>query len=349
MGAGFECTIQGPTTRLLLFPAARDSVTLLPLAGLERESRMRRLLISIGLACLSASGLSAQQTVFKDVKIHRHRSADKRVLVDKFGTLTFDDSARRLVFKSVAGDDIDIGYEDIEKVVFEITTHMRGGAVPEAIKAATIAGLIAGNAISAAHVHDYWFYLDYRDHDRKESVLLNVPKDLSARVVDKANSTFGARVTVTDFPEKGAGVKIEDLKAVKSKQVLKVDRKSHPLPDIRPGKATVVVVCPPLAARFAGTGRQFKVHANDQVIAVNRMGTYSFAYLDPGKYRLVSQAENANGFEMELEGGQEYFFLQNTFQQTIMPNETTLSRNSPELVTYLLEGSYFSDWKPKEK
>ena len=114
-------------------------------------------------------------------------------------------------------------------------------------------------------------------------------------------------------------------------------------------KAAVVVVCPPLAARYAGRGIQFKLHANDQVVAVNRMGTYRFAYLDPGKYRLVSQAENANGFDRELEAGHRYYFLQNPFQQTISPNQTALSRNSPELVTYLIDGSYFSDWKPKEK
>ncbi len=274
---------------------------------------MRRLLTLICLLFLSASGLSAQPTIFENVKIRRHRSADKRVLVDKVGTLTFDDSTRKVLFKSDAGDRIDVGYDDIGKVVFEVTTHMREGAFSEVIKGVGLPGLVAGSVVASTHVKDYWFYLDYKDHDRSESVLIDVPKSSSAQVINKAQSVFGPRVTVTDFPEKGAEVKVEDLKALKSKHVLKVDKQSH------------------------------------QVIAVNKMGTYSFAYLDPGKYRLVSQAENANGFEMELEGGHEYFFLQNTFQQTLTPNKTALSRNSPELATYLLEGSYFSDWKPKEK
>ncbi len=91
------------------------------------------------------------------------------------------------------------------------------------------------------------------------------------------------------------------------------------------------------------------MYANGEVIAVNRLGTYSFAYLDAGKYRLVSQQQNASGFEMELEAGNEYFFLQNTFQDGLSAAETVLSRNSPELVNYLLDGSYFSDWKPKAK
>ena len=79
-------------------------------------------------------------------------------------------------------------------------------------------------------------------------------------------------------------------------------------------KALVVVVCPPLAARFQGKGGiQYKLHANDRVVAVNTMGTYSFAYLDPGDYLLVSQTETANGFHINLEAGKDYYFLQDTF------------------------------------
>jgi hypothetical protein len=309
---------------------------------------MRRLCILICLSIFSASGLSAQKTVFEHVKIRRHRSADNRVLVDKVGTLTFDDSTRRLIFKSEAGDHIEVEYEDIGNVVFDVTTHMRGGAIAQVIQAATIVGTIVGNAIAGVPVNDYWFYLEYKDHGQNESALLVVPKNSSAQVIDKATKAFGTRVTVANFPEKGTAIEPEYLKAIKSKQVLKIDKQSHPLPEIRADKATVFVVCPPLAARDAGIGNQFKLHANDQVVAVNRMGTYSFAYLDPGKYRLVSQAEDANGFDMELEAGHEYFFLQNAFQGAFRW-ETTLSRNSREVVMYLAEGSNFSDWKPKEK
>jgi hypothetical protein len=289
-----------------------------------------------------------QKTVFDSVKIRRHRSAEKRVLVDKIGTLTWDDADRKLTFKSDAGDSIEAGYDDIEKVVFDSATHMRGGALAQVIQAAPFAGPIVGAAIAGAHVHDYWLYLEYKSHGQNEFVLLVVPKDYSARAIDKAISTFGSRVTVADFPEKGVVVKKDDLKAVNSKQKLRIDKQNHPLPEVKSDKATVVVVCPPLAARDAGKGNQFKLDANDRVVAVNRMGTYSFAYLDPGKYRLVSQAEDANGFEMELEAGHEYFFLQNAFQG-VFRWETALSRNSPEVVMYLAGGSYLSDWKPKEK
>jgi len=101
-----------------------------------------------------------------------------------------------------------------------------------------------------------------------------------------------------------------------------------------------------LAARYAGRGNQFKLHANDRVVAVNKPGTYSFAYVDPGTYRLASQAQNANGFEEQLEAGKTYYFLQNTGQGAFKYS-TMLSRNSAEVVTYLMSGSYFSVWNRK--
>jgi hypothetical protein len=310
--------------------------------------RMRRVVAPLFLLLISAVSLPAQKTVFENVKIRRHRSAEKRVLVDKIGVLTLDDANRKLTFKSDAGDNIEVRYDDIQKVVFDVATHMRGGGLAQVIQAAPLAGPIVGTAIAGAHVNDYRLYFQYKDHDQNQSVLLVVPKNHSAQIIDKTTGALGSRVTVADFPEKGVAVKKDDLKAVKSKQELRIDKQNHPLPEVRSDKATVVVVCPPLAARDAGKGNQFKLHANDQVVAVNRMGTYSFAHLDPGKYRLVSQAEDANGFEMELEAGHEYFFLQNTFQG-VFRWETTLSRNSREVVTYLAEGSYLSDWKPREK
>jgi hypothetical protein len=173
-----------------------------------------------------------------------------------------------------------------------------------------------------------------------------VPKDESDRVIDKATSVFGTRVTMAEFQEKSGQIDKELLPDLQSKHTLKVNKQNHPIPELRPGKATVVVVCPPLAARYSGTGIQFKLHANDRVVAVNRAGTYSFAYLDPGKYLLVSQSENAAGFVVQLEADKMYYFLQNIFQG-ILKQETRLSRNSPELVMYELDGSHFSDWKRK--
>jgi hypothetical protein len=314
---------------------------------------MRRLAILIGLVLLGTFGIAGETVTFDHVKVHRHKSPQKRILVDKVGVLTFNDAGKRMTFVSHAGDEFDVGYDDITKVVFEVTTHMRGGALAEVVSAAGSPGLVVGSIIKGIHVNDYWFYLEYKNGDHNEPVLLEVPKESSENVIAKVTSLFGSRVTVAEFQEKGEAIDEKDgeidekqLSDLRSKHSIKIDKENHPLPEVKPDKATVVVVCPALAARYAGTGNQFKLHANDRVIAVNRWGTYSFAYLDPGKYTLVSQSVNANGFKIELEAGKSYYFLQNTFEGAVK-NHTMLSRNSSELVMYELNGSYFSDWKRK--
>ncbi len=311
-----ETEVQGlPTLLVLIVKFGKGIVKRLKLfiyCGVRPwvpNERMKRFYLLVYCLLLTAPRVSAQKTVIQDVKVHRRRSTDNRVLVDKLGTLVFDDSLQRLAFGSDAGDNIDVGYDAVEKIVFDSTSRMRGGVLSALVTAAPFAGPVVGTAIAGAHVNDYWFYIEYKDHDHTQSALLVVPKNSSERVITKAKTIFGSRVIVADFQEKGTAVEIEDLKAGKSKQLVKVDKRNHPLPELKPDKATVVVVCPPLAARYAGKGNQFKLHANDEVVAVNKMGTYSFAYLDPGNYRLVSQTENANGFEMELSRRPRVFLL----------------------------------------
>jgi hypothetical protein len=311
---------------------------------------MSRIFILSSLLCLSAS-LRAQPTAFEHVKLLHHPKADKRMLVDTYGTLTFDESARKLRFKPESGTSFEVGYDDVEKAVFEVTTHMRAGVVSRGVSWLEFpAGLVVGNVLGSAHVNSYWIYLSCRkDGGEDTSVLFETPGDSSGQILKETTTVFGSRLTVTSFPEKATEINLRELKAANSKQVVKVDKKNHPLPETKPDKATVVFVCPPLAGHRTGAGAMFKIHANDQVVAVNKVGTYSFAYLDPGRYRLASQQQNASGFEMNLEAGREYLFLQNTFQEGLTPEKTVLSRNSPDLVNYLLDGSYFSNWKPKGK
>lgn len=312
---------------------------------------MKRLVALTTLLFLATLGLAADTETFSHIKIHRHRSATDRALVDKLGKLTFDDANRKLIFEKTVDDKFDVpervemGYDSITKVVFEVTTHMRGGGFAEVVSAIPPVGL-AGPVIAGQHVSDYWFYLAYKTAAHDEEVLLEIPKSSSRKIIDKTTGVLGPRVTVDEFPEKSESIEPEKLADFKSKQSLKIDKQNRPAPEIKPDKATIIVVCPPLAARDSGKGNQFKLHANDHVVAVNKAGTYSLAYLDPGKYRLVSQSENASGFEMDLEGGKAYYFLQNTFQGAFKW-ETKLSRNSPELVTYLMSGTYFSDWLRK--
>jgi hypothetical protein len=301
---------------------------------------MMRFVIRMSCALALLSSLFAQQIVVEHTKIRRHRSGENRVLVDKVGVLTFDDAGRKLTFKDEAGDSLTANYDDVVKVVFEVTTHMRGGALSQII------GGVPGALIAGKHVDDYWMYVESKKPDGVEPFLLEIQKQSSDKVIERAKAVFSGRTTVWESPQKGAELNKDLLKDLQSKHDFKLDKKNHPLPELKPDRALVVVVCPALAARYTGAGNQFKLHANDRVIAVNKMGTYSFAYLDPGKYQLASQSENANGFEMELEGGKDYYFLQNTFQGG-WKAQTALSRNTKELVMYELDGAYLSDWKRK--
>ncbi len=310
---------------------------------------MKRMLAVAALLTLSSPCFADSET-FNHVKIHRHRSAEHRELVDKLGTLAFDDGNRKFSFTTNpegahdTQSTTEIRYDSVTKIVFEVTTHMRGGGLAETLNAAGVP--VAGTVIARQHVEDYWFYIAYQDDGGAQELLFELPKNASPTVIDKAKNLFGPRVTIAEFQEKGEEVDPKTLSDIKSKQRERLDKNVRPLPEVKPDKATIVVVCPPLAARFTGRGNQFKLHANDHVIAINREGTYSVAYLDPGKYRLVSQSENANGFEMEVEAGKTYYFLQNIFQG-FLKGQTMLSRNSPELVTYLMSGTYFSDWSLK--
>ncbi len=287
----------------------------------------------------------AEPTIFQ-AKLHRHKSLQNRVLVNKIGTLALDDTARKLTFRGDAHDQLEIPYDAVTKVVFEVTTHMRGGAASQVLMAAGLPGLVAGKAIGRQHIHNYWFYVEYDVGTQTEKSLLEVSSESSQSVIAAARKVFGSKVVLADYAENGGQIDPAKLPDSKSKDVLKVDKRDHPVPELRADKALIVVVCPALAARDAGHGNQFRLHANEHVIAVNKQGTYSFAFLDPGRYRLVSQSENAYGFDIEFEAGKSYYFLQNTFDGTFK-NETSLSRNSPELVMYLLDGSYYADWKPK--
>jgi hypothetical protein len=118
------------------------------------------------------------------------------------------------------------------------------------------------------------------------------------------------------------------------------------MPVVLPEKALVVVLAPTPSARASGKGKQIKLHANDRVAAVSKQGTWSFAYLDPREYSLVSQAANANGLRMALEAGHEYYFLQNALFGGFK-GASTLTQHSKEFVLFKASGAYYSEGRVK--
>ena len=122
------------------------------------------------LLFLSISLLFSEDTKFEGVKIRRHKSAEKRELVDKIGVLSFEDDGQKLTFRSGAGDQFAIPYSDITKVVFDTDTH--GAAW-----------------IASVHVHDRWLYLEYRQGDHSEKVLLVLPRAIYDKATAKSQKS----------------------------------------------------------------------------------------------------------------------------------------------------------------
>jgi hypothetical protein len=290
---------------------------------------------TFALACLAALAFcgtaEAQSTVFEKVQVRFSKSASDRRLVEKDATLIFDDAGRKLTVKS-SDHPVSASYDDIQKVVFEVTMRPR----------------VFMRQITGQRVKAHWGFIEYKRPDGSvQSVMLLIPEESSLKVVEKAQALFGTKVAVADFAEHDEEIKKETLKDLQSKHEMTADKDNHPLPALKPDKALVVIVCgPPLDPDGVGEGNQVKLHANDRVVAVNKIGTYSFAYLDPGDYLLVAQTENASGIRMTLEAGKEYDFLEDAFLG-MMKSQTGLSRHTREMLMYELAGAYYSDWQRK--
>jgi hypothetical protein len=292
--------------------------------------------------CVFFLGLSflagAEQTAFDGVEARFSKSDTDRRFIEKDSELILDDGAQKLMVKNDEHP-LEVSYNDIQKVVFDVSTHRRGANWVFAVSP------VVGEARAGKHVSDHWCYLEYKRPDASvQSYLLEIPEKWSQNVIDKMQASLGGNVTIAEFPEKEESINKNTLKDVHSKYDVKVEKDTHPLPVMKPGKALVVVVCSAPTARFYQKGLDAKLHANDNVVAVNNEGTYAFAYLGPGEYLLVSQPGDASGLRMKLEAGKDYYFLE---VQDAVNRRTTLSRHSKELIMYEISGAYYSDWKPK--
>ena len=150
-----------------------------------------------------------QETVFNKVKTRFSKGDKDRQLREQDANLIFDEGMRKLTAKN-AENPLDVTYDEIQRVVFDVSTHMRGGRVGQMV--AAVAGA-PGVAISAAHVNDYWCYIEYSGTDGvTHSYLLEIDKASSQKVIDKMQVLFGDKVTIADFPEKESKIEKKTLK-----------------------------------------------------------------------------------------------------------------------------------------
>jgi hypothetical protein len=298
------------------------------------------------LACLlalaSSSPAWSEQVTFKVKHQFRANPDSTRVwwLVESGVVLTLDDSARKLTVTDKRNP-LDVGFDAVERVIFEQTTHIRGGGWGDLFGSVGLGPI--GSIIENKVVADYWCYIEYRAADGVHPYVLEIPKDLSAAVMDKMKALLGDKVSVPKFAEPIAVIKADTLAGAKANHDYNADSKVHPLPELKPDKALILVVCP-FIDNPVHRGPLVKLHANDRVVAVNNWGSYAFAHLDPGEYLLAAEIKDtASSLRITLEAGKEYYFL----EDIVNDDGVVLSRHTKELVMHQVTGARYADWKQK--
>lgn len=235
--------------------------------------------LSVGLWCQSTSSI-AQPMVFKKVQMRFNPVGPKREMVERGADLILDDNARMLTIKS--GKPIVVDYGSIEKVVFDVRRHMRGGRMTKLLgamnggRAGTI-GSDIGAAIEAKTVEERLCYLEYKvSGGTTRSLMLVIDFDIADEVTARMQSAFGTAVLGLDFGPHPYEIDKRRLKDLRSKHIVTLDKKNHPQPEVKPDKALVVVVSPSIPGKILATGIQYKLHANDNVVAITKPGAYSF-------------------------------------------------------------------------
>lgn len=306
----------------------------------------RRILFVALLFCVASLLEAAEPVASHKIWVRYCKEGEKRGMESDDALLFLNETAGKLEVRH-ATHPLSVKLDDIRKVIFEVSSHMRGGVGLAFAAAATSLAMPA----YTSGVYDFWCLVLYAGPDGKTvPYLTELRKEEAGKILERLKALLGDRVEVAEFPEKEVEVEKKSLKDIDSKQDWDVDKVNHPVPEVRPDKALVVVVCP-----WFPTGRsepkifQQKLHANDQVVAINKMGTYGFCYLDPGEYHLVSQATNATGFRMKLEAGKDYYFFQNTYIKMgfLITVKTSLTRQTKELALYELNGARPAVWKKR--
>lgn len=216
-----------------------------------------RNVVLVALIHLGLSPMAWSEPVAFNVKTYFVKEPGKRQLVEKDAVLVLDDSTRKLTVRSKERP-LDTSFDDIEKVVFEVSARRRGGAWSQL-------GIV-GAIVAAQTINDYWCHLAVQTPQGTEHYLLEIPKDTSSTVIDRAKALLGPKILIPTFAEQPKAMRIEDLKARESKQDLKVERKTFLTPELKPDKALVVVLSPIWSESILQT----KLHANDEVVATTR-------------------------------------------------------------------------------
>ncbi len=308
-------------------------------------------LVAAVVGCAAATKSAAQVQSFPDVRV-RFVKPTSREMLEKDADLTIDMGARRIRVKS-SDRPLDIGFEEVQKAVVELDTLGRKAGFAASIAGLIAGGLLFGNSVTTAidkpFDGDHFLHLRHgkAGYGSTEYGLVigrkSVPQALPA-----LRTALGERLEIPVFTEKVEAMDKDKLPPVKDTyHSLNTDR-VHPLPEVRPDKALVVVVTPATIMRRFGPEKAYGIaplYANGTLVGVSGPGCYTFFHLDPGETLLVTQVHDAVGLRLNLQAGEAYYLTQALYAKGIRL-QSFLTRHSPELVMYEVAGSLWSEWGP---
>ncbi len=273
----------------------------------------------------------------------------------KNAVVVLDDSSRRATISAKNSARIEFDYDAVSKVFVEPNIRV-GYSFGAALAGFAIGGGLFGGSIAAAisnpNKMDVTIYLEYKKPDGTMApVVMSIDKEQSTAALKSIDAAFGNRVTLAGFsavPEKADNVDLGTRHLVKGHPT------ERPVPELRADKALIVVACPTGTGLDAVKTDKYQkwggyLLVNGKILALNAPGTYSFFYLDPGEYTLVSQvrspgsAQDATGVRMKVEAGKDYYLIQTIYIAGKF--KSFLGWHSKELVMYEIENLFWSDWQ----
>ena len=269
--------------------------------------------------------------------------------------LVLDDSARRLTISPKNAARIEFDYDAVSKVFVEPNTRISYSLGAAFVGFAIGGGLFGGRiaeAINNPNKMDLTVYIEHKRPDGTVApVVLSIGKEDSTAVLKGIEAAFGDRATLAGFAAVPEKAETRDLGA---RHLIKGNPTEQPMPELRADKALVVVACPTGNGLDAVRTDKYQkwggyILVNEKIVALNAPGTYSFFYLDPGEYTLVSQvrspgsAQDATGLRMKLEPGKEYYLIQTIYIAGKF--KSFLGWHSKELVMYEIANLFLSDWQ----
>lgn len=261
--------------------------------------------------------------------------------------LVIDTVGQRMVVKNKRRP-LNIGLNQVKKVTFDKSTHMRGGSGGGGA-GGLLGGVIAAK-IQGGSVSDHWCVIEYLDDAGvSRGFLLEVGDAQAADVIALLTRLLPSAVEDVRFAEEEHEVSKEGMASFDDDYDVDILKKNcPPIPAAHPESALVVVAAPTVDFGDAGRGGQYRLYVNHNIVAVNKIGTYAFFRLAPGTYSLLSKAGNLSAIDVTVEAGKEYYFFQNTFMG-LTNMKTRLTRQTEALVRQEITGMYFAEWRPKAR